>query len=409
MSKQKTISAEPVKKRYVVLDMLRGLALLGIIMANFPEFSLWTFQTEVTLSAMPSAHSDNIMHWFLYIFVDGKFYTLFSLLFGIGFSIIINNCQKRGANGIVVFYRRMAILAIIGLAHLLLLWSGDILLLYALMGMLLPLFWRCSDKGLLRWAALFLIIPIFIDLIRQTSGFSLAEYPYRAWWDKCGEYGITEENFGTWLHDSDSYSGIHQFLMQGAWERLWEFVEGNRYFKVLGLFLIGLYVGRQRLYADLRNRIRLLKCILYIGVVIGFPLSIVYGWSAMNGHPWGNVWHTVLYTFSVYPLSFAYVAGLALMYNRFENLHIWKLLSYPGRMALTNYLLQSVLGIVLFYGIGFGMGSETSLVSTECMAVGVYCFEVLVSFVWLRHFQFGPTEWVWRMLTYKRYFKIQKS
>ena len=402
-------SAAPVKKRFLVLDLLRGFALLGIIMANFPEFSLWTFQPQSTLAAMQSARADNIVQWILYIFVDGKFYTLFSLLFGIGFSIIIANCNARGASGRLVFYRRMIVLVLIGLAHLLLLWSGDILLLYALMGMLLPLFWRCSDKGLLRWAALFLFLPVAIDSIRVTTGLSFATLPYNAWWAKCGEYGITEENFGTWLRDSEGYAGVHQFLMQGAWERLWEFVEGNRYFKVLGLFLLGLYVGRKRLYADLDRWHGLIRSVCVLGICIGLPLTLFYAWSAMNGHPWGKVAHTVLYTLSVYPLGFAYTSGLVLLYQRWRRLWVWKALALPGRMALTNYLFQSIAGIVLFYGIGFAQGASTSLVGTEMIAVVVYIVQLIISGFWLRFFQFGPTEWVWRMLTYRKYFKLLKN
>lgn len=409
MSVREAISAGPVKRRFVVLDMLRGFALLGIILANFPEFSLWTFQAEEHLASMPSADTDHITHWLLYLFVDGKFYTLFSLLFGIGFSIIINNCKQRGANGTLIFYRRMTILAIIGCLHLLMLWSGDILLLYAMIGMLLPLFWRCTDKCILVWGLFFLLLPIVIDLIRVISGFTLASLPYDAWWSKCAEYGITEDNFGSWLHDADSYSGVHQFLMQGAWERLWEFVSGNRYFKVLGLFLFGMYVGRKRIYASLDSYRLTLKRIFIFGTIVGLPLSVLYAFSGMNGHPCGEVSHSVLYTFSVYPLGFGYAAGLALLYDRFSRLSIWKALSFPGKMALTNYLFQSVIGIILFYGIGFGMGGHTSLICTTIIAMSVYVFQIFFSWLWMRYFQFGPTEWIWRMLTYGKRFRLTKG
>ena len=408
-SERETQYAGPVKRRFVVLDMLRGFALLGIILANFPEFSLWTFQTEDHLASMPSADVDHITHWLLYLFVDGKFYTLFSLLFGIGFSIIINNCKQRGANGTRFFYRRMMVLAIIGSLHLLLLWSGDILLLYALVGMLLPLFWRCTDRGLLRWGLFFLILPIAVDTIRAISGFSLATLPYDAWWSKCAEYGITEDNFGSWLHDADSYRGVHQFLMQGAWERLWEFVEGNRYFKVLGLFLFGMYVGRKKIYASLDTYRPTLKKIFLLCTIPGLPLSVLYAWSSMNGHPWGGVAHSALYTFSVYPLGFGYATGLALLYHHYSRLVIWKALSFPGRMALTNYLVQSVIGIILFYGIGLGWGGHTSLICTSLIAFSVYLLQIFFSWLKLRHFHFGTAEWIWRMLTYGRWFTLRKQ
>lgn len=398
----------PVRRRYLVLDLLRGFALLGIILANFPEFSLWTFQTEQTLADMPSAGMDRAVQWLHAIFVDGKFYTLFSLLFGIGFYIIISNCMERGTNGKRVFYRRMAVLVAIGSIHLMLLWSGDILLLYALIGMLLPLFWRCTDKGLMRWAFFFLLLSVGVDIFRSLRGFTLALFPYEAWWTKCGEYGITEENFGTWLRDSTSYVGVHQFLMQGSWERLWEFVDGNRYFKVLGLFLVGMYVGRCRLYAQLEEKKKLIRRVFLVGMAVGLPLSIVYAWSSICGHPWGIVAHTLLYTSSVYPLGFAYAAGMALLFFRRQHLWLWKAMAMPGKMALTNYLMHSVFGILLFYGVGLGMGASVSLAATEMLAIAVYATLLVLSGLWMRFFRFGPVEWIWRMLTYGRVFSIRK-
>ena len=121
-----TENIAPVKssERYVILDALRGFAILGICMANYPEFSLYTFQSSETIKAMPTSGIDHVFRYLLYIFVDGKFYTLFSLLFGIGFSIIIANAARKGANGFQIFYRRMAVLTVIGFLHLMFIWSG---------------------------------------------------------------------------------------------------------------------------------------------------------------------------------------------------------------------------------------------------------------------------------------------
>ena len=405
--RESTKTAAPVKKRLLVLDMLRGFALLGIILANFPEFSQWTFHSAEEQAAMPGAQTDKVLHYLLYVFVDGKFYTLFSLLFGIGFSMIITNCKKRGVNGMQVFYRRMFMLVLFGALHLLLLWSGDILLLYALLGMLLPLFWTCSNRKLLCWSACFLLLPVVVDLLRTITGWSLAEYPYNLWWSKCEEYGITEGNFATWLTEHNDYASMHQFLMQGAWERLWEFVAGNRYFKVLGLFLIGLYVGRQQMVSSLSKFRPILRKVSIVGFAVGLPLSFLYASDSINGQSAPCI-HTLLYTFSVYPLGLAYAASLALLFGRHQGWHIWKMLSYPGRIALTNYLSHSVAGILLFYGIGFAFGG-CPLWLTLVIALGVYCLLALLSAVWMRFFQFGPLEWIWRMLTYGRYFKIRRK
>lgn len=401
----------PVKtsKRYVILDALRGFAILGICAANYPEFSLYTFQSKEITDAMPTAAIDRVLRFLLYFLVDGKFYTLFSLLFGIGFSIIISNAARKGVNGFRIFYRRMALLTLIGFLHLMFIWSGDILMLYALLGMCLPLLRNVSDRRLLRTAAFFLLLPIAVDAVTQVLGVSLSAPAVREQWRYCDRYGITEENFGYWLRDATSYGDMFKFLIQGAWVRVQEFVDGNRYFKVFGLFVLGFYIGRNRMYADLAARKPLLRRVTTIGLAAGLPLSLLYAWSCMNGHPLGNAVHTAIYTVSVYPLGLAYMCGMCLMYLRHKDLAVWRRLAYPGRMALTNYIGQSVIGALLFYGIGLGLGASFGLVHTELVVAGVYLFQTAFSRVWLRFFRFGPLEWIWRMLTYGRWFDIRND
>ena len=401
----------PVKpsERYVILDALRGFALIGIILVNYPEFSLYTFQPDEVAAAMPTAGIDRAVRFLQYVFVDGKFYTLFSLLFGIGFSIIISHAQAKGVAGFRLFYRRMAVLMLIGFVHLMFIWSGDILMLYALMGMALPLFRHASDRSLLRWAAFFLLLPVVVDVCTGLSSVSLSAPAVRAQWHYCRMYGITEENFGYWLRDADTYKEVFQFLVQGALVRVQEFVDGNRYFKVMGLFIIGFYIGRRKLYADLAAHRRLLRRVSHTGFAIGLPLSVVYAYSAVNGHPFGLAGHSVLYLVSVYPLGFAYMAGLCLLFLKSKDGALWRWLAAPGRMALTNYIGQSVIGMFLFYGTGFALGASVGLSTTEAIALCVFLFQMLFSRLWLSACQFGPLEWIWRMLNYGRTFRLFKK
>lgn len=386
-----------MKKRYVILDALRGFAILGIILANFPEFSLWTFSD-------PSGWTltDKITRAVQTFLVDGKFYTLFSLLFGMGFSIQLANAEGR----LKTFYRRMTVLLLIGLGHLCLLWSGDILMLYALCGMVLPLFRKLPTRRILYWAGAFLLLPVALDAVFGTAPADPLE---REQWRICALYGITEENFGTWLSDARSYREVLQFLHQGGVERMWEFVIGHRFFKVLGLFLIGFAVGRERIYADIKGNAPLLRRILTIGLALGVPMSALYTWSSMAGYPLGRAVHSLLYLLSVYPMGFAYAAGFAFLFNRRPEASGWKLLSCPGRMACTNYLSQSVIGMFLFYGIGLGLGNRVDLLGTELIALGVYAFQIAFSSLWLKYFRYGPVEWVWRMLTYGKKLDIRKT
>ena len=385
-----------MKKRFVILDALRGFAMLGIILANFPEFSLWTFSDPAGWTGL-----DRVTRAVQTFLVDGKFYTLFSLLFGVGFSIQLANAEGK----LRIFYRRMSVLLVIGLLHLLFLWSGDILMLYAACGMLLPLFRNLPTRSILCIAGTFLLLPVLSDAVLGTT---LADPLEAEQWRICGLYGITEANFGTWLSDAHSYREVLQFLHQGAVERMWEFVIGHRYFKVLGLFMIGFAVGRERIYADVTAHQTLLRRILLAGFAVGIPLSVLYTWSSMGGMPWGRVVHSLTYL-SVYPMGFAYAAGFCLVFDRRPEAPGWRLLSNPGRMACTNYLGQSVIGILLFYGIGLGLGNRVDLLTTEAIALGVYAFQVLFSTLWMRSFFFGPVEWLWRILTYGRRLPLRRT
>lgn len=404
----KKTSPVGTKGRHYILDVLRGIALFGICLANFPEFSLYTFLKSEVTNGMATAKIDQVIRFLQYVFIDGKFYTLFSLLFGLGFSIIIANAAQKNSNGLHIFYRRMSVLFIIGLLHLMFLWSGDILVLYALLGFFLPLFQNVSNKKLLIFSAIFLLLPIGIDAAIAISGVYPSVAVVQVQQQFCAEYGITDENFGFWLRDADSYTNVFQFLIQGAFVRIQEFIDGNRAFKVMGLFLLGFYTGRNQLYANLSENKLLLKRVLIYGIGIGLPSSLLYAWSATNEYLWGTVTHSVLYTISVFPLGLAYAAAICLWYLRHKESFVVKILAAPGQMALSNYIGQSVWGILIFYGIGLGLGANTGLVYVLLIAVGVYIGEAFFSLLWLHYFQYGPLEWIWRMMTYGKWLNLLK-
>lgn len=351
---------------------------------------------------MPTAGIDKAVRFLQYLLIDGKFYTIFSVLFGIGFSLILSR------HSLSLFVRRMMILAVIGFCHMMFVWSGDILLLYAIGGLLLPLFIKLNDKALL-WAAVILILlPVGLDALTEFSDVDFATPFYNAWWTKASEQGITEENFASWLRDADSYPQMFAFLIQGAYERLWEFVSGHRLPKVVGLFIFGFLIGKHHYYKKLD--LLPLKKAFWLAFTVGFPTSLLYAWSATQGHPWGQTIHSMLYAVSVTSLSLVYITGICLLYTRWQiGLRpVCTSIAASGRMALTNYISQSLIGILIFYGLGMGWGTSMGLVSIEITALAAYLFLVFLSRMWLRRFQFGPLEWIWRMLTYGRYFKIIK-
>lgn len=298
----------------------------------------------------------------------------------------------------------MIVLATIGFLHLMFIWSGDILLLYALLGMLLPLFRHVSDRVLLGTSAVLLLLPIPIDWLAGTFGVSLSAPAVRMQQHYCNLYGITEYNFGIWLRNAESYGEVFQFLIQGAWVRLQEFIDSNRYFKVLGLFLLGFYIGRKQIYANLEANRMLLKngdIRFSTGTSLVHSLCLEYGKRASFRD---SCTHRHLYG-KCLSFRFAYVSAICLLYLHGREWRLWRCLAAPGRMALTNYVGQSVWGMVLFYGIGFGLGAGIGLTGTESIAFYVFLVQMAFSVLWLSYFRFGPLEWGWRMLTYGKWLK----
>lgn len=398
------MSERPVseKQRYQILDALRGFALLGIALANYPEFGLWTFLSSSEQSDMSTGGIDEVLHFFLYMLVDGKFYTIFSLLFGVGFSLFLSR------HSVSRFLRRMFILVLIGFCHLMFIWSGDILMLYAVGGLLLPLFIRLKDKLLQAIAVILIILPVGIDALNEYVGIDFARPFYEAWWRVAQTQGITEANFATWLRDANSYSQVFAFLLQGAVERMWEFVSGNRLLRVLGFFLIGYVAGKQKVYTRLGDYFT--ERNLDISLWFSIPWSILYGLSAINDHPYGLTVHSALYTISVVSMSSTYILGFCVAYQHTPSSYIFfPRLAAMGRMALSNYIGQSLIGVILFYGIGFGLGASFGLVSIELTALAVFVLQTFLSSLWLKHYQFGPLEWLWRLLTYGHYFPIRRE
>lgn len=396
------------KQRHIILDALRGLALLGICLANYQEFSLYSFLDSSVTGAMPTSGIDRVVRYIHYILIDGKFYTLFSILFGIGFSIILSNSAQKGKNGLKLFYRRMSVLFLFGLFHMVFLWAGDILILYAFLGFFLPLFRNLSDRKLLTYAGVLLVLPIFLDAGVEFFSWNLAAPAINATAYFHHQFGITGETFPVWLAEKQNYLDVLKFNIAGSFIRMQEFIEGNRFFRVLGLFLLGLYIGRNKIYANIEMHKSLIRKVCSYGFLVGVPATLLYSYSAMNGHPWSLTVHSILYTISVFPLSIAFITGICLWYLQHKQHYLLGVFVAPGRMALTNYIMQSVFGIIIFYGIGFGLGASVGLVYVELIAVGIFIVQAIYSHLWLSKFQYGPLEWIWRMLTYSKRLKIIK-
>lgn len=399
-------------ERAQVLDVLRGLALIGIFLNNIYAFSGYGFLEEAQQQKFATYPADHIADFLQIILVEGKFYTLFSLLFGIGFSIFLRRGEQKGRNTTALYYRRLMVLLLIGAAHLFLLWEGDILLLYALLGFMLPLFRNCTNRTLLIWAAALILSPVVIDLAKLWLQASPAQFLQPIGVAIDTKNGITEQNWRSFLFTENSGWKEWRAWQESGWAlRFHYLLDSNRLPKVLGVFLLGFYAGRKMIYARLADHKPLLKKTMLWGYVVGIPFSIAMAYferdeRAVFTSAWGMA-DTVAYALGVVPLALAYAATIGLLYGKYQaSLNFF---APAGRMALTTYLSQTLIGILLFYNIGLGLGQQFGLLYLFCLAIAVYTLQAFFSRWWLSRFEYGPVEWIWRQLTYGKRLPLQRQ
>lgn len=379
--------------RIEAIDALRGFALLGILFANLPYWAGAPFAKGADAAQIFSNVSPEAFGVFFNGVLDGKFYTLFSLLFGLGFALQLERLERRGADGLRVFRRRMAALLLIGCVHLFLIWDGDILTLYAALGFVLPLFRKCSERALIGWALLFLfVVPMLGVLAGETLGFHPGAPLFALGGMISAHFGITEQ------------TDLVAYIRDGGWAQYmgwqsngWAFnygdrLENGRIAKVLGTMLLGMIAGRRLMAGTLLGNSRLLWSLLIGGLVIGLPSTLIY----MHLPPHSQAsWPSLIGTA---PMGIAYGAAFLLAWPHATR--VLGVLSPVGRMALTNYLTHSVLGALLFYGVGLGLMGRVPIEQVYLMGIAIYAAQILLSRWWLASHKQGPMEALWRRMTY---------
>lgn len=380
--------------RIAALDALRGLALFGILLANILYWSGWNLVTAEQRDLMASAGEAAWQYRFHHLLVDGKFYSLFSFLFGLGFAVQLARLEGRGANGIRIYRRRVLILLAIGLLHSLSVWDGDILTLYALLGLLLPLFRRASNRALLQAAAILIfVVPIFGATLARAMGWQLADPFFELSDHILAALGWTPgRDIALRLLPTAGLLDVVTWNLSGTPFSWGQRVESWRIPKVLGLMLLGMWAGRRLGAGGLLNERRLLWQIAAAGLAVGLPASLFYALIP------GQSQMSLSSMIGTAPLAMAYAALFALAW---PSIGRWLgPLAATGRMALTNYLMHSLAGALLFYGIGFGLIGRLSPPVFYAVAVAIFAAQLLFSSAWLARFDQGPMEWLWRRLTY---------
>jgi uncharacterized protein len=384
--------------RIPALDVLRGISVGGILFANVLVFFGLVFMPPERAAALPTAAADGIARFLGRVFLDGKFYSIFSLLFGIGFGLQL---VRGGEAALPRLRRRLRILLAIGALHAFLIWSGDILMLYALLGFTMPWFARKSDRELLRWSVILLAIPTALYLVAlaiwRLAGLAPASdaaglgMPPQilALFEAMGTGGVTDALFGNLV------------MVAGRWADLFATV---RFPKVLGMFVLGLWAVRTGLALQPSAHRVVLRRWSLLGVGIGLPLNVGAAWVVQQW-PYlppslGGLAGVVLQAVGVPLLALGYAATVALLV--IDGRRAIGLFAPVGRMALTNYLMHSIICVVLSYGFGMALWWRIGVVQAMGIAAAIVLVQIPLSAWWLSRHRFGPVEWIWRRLTYAR-------
>jgi len=389
--------ASPALDRIPALDVLRGVAVAGILFANVLVFFGIFFLPPERAAAFPTAAADSVARFLERAFIEAKFYSIFSLLFGIGFGLQLS----RGGDAVLPrFRRRLKILLAIGAVHAFLIWSGDILMLYALLGFMLPWFARKPDRELLRWTVILLAIPTALYLVGlavwMLVGPAPAAVPSAATMPP--QFLAILEHVGT--SAKGALTGNLVFLA-GRWAELFFTA---RFPKVLGMFVLGLWTVRAGIALDPLAHRPLLAKWSRLGLGVGLPLNLVAAW-AVERWPYlppsaGGLLGVVMQAIGVPMLALGYAATIGLLVV--DGWRFVRVMAPVGRMALTNYLMHSIVCVVLSYGYGFGLWWKVGAARAMAIAAAIILVQIPLSAWWLSRYRFGPVEWIWRRLTYAK-------
>jgi uncharacterized protein len=399
LERRTTRTAQPTEglERYELLDVVRGLALLGIVLANMISYSLYLYLPAAAKEAM-TTHADRTLDFLELFLIEGKFYTIFSVLFGVGFSVLLARVRTRDQVFHRFYLRRVFWLFAIGVAHAVLFWHNDILQAYALCGALLLPVVNARDRTILVLAVLAYLAPIAAKLVGGIPAGALMDAQNALY----ARFGLTRETIvEVWTHGSAAdivRVNVIKLLSQISF-----LTTSGMLFKIYGCFLLGFYIGRREAYRKLERGRPLLKRLAVAGVAIGLPLNAVYA-ATFDSNSWTE---TLTGTVGVPLLSAGYVAVWCLLWLQSSAQRLLRHFAPVGRMALTNYVGQSVICALIFRSVGLGLGAVGP---TWYLPIGlvVYVFQWVASRLWLERFRFGPLEWAWRMLTYGQRLPLAK-
>ncbi len=402
-------------QRIDMLDVLRGFAIFGILMVNMHIF--YQPMTRMLLGYTGTEPLLNITgEQLVKFFFEGKFYVLFSMLFGYGFWLFINRSSGDG-NSIIPTYRlRVFFLFLFGVAHVVLLWAGDILLFYALFGFLLILFRKVTDRGLVKWAVWLALIPGILTLFFAMLITLASLHPEsKAAVDASMQ---AQTNAVKTLIDQSAEAYTHGSFNEIMVARLREYqamLPGMVFFypTVLAMFLIGVWAARKQLIQNYREHLPFFRKTLLWGIIIGIPANLLFAYAYTRAPAsemgfWSFI-STLTHTAGGITFSLLYVSAIILLSAKGKLFWFRRNLAPVGRMALTNYLMHSIICTTIFLSYGLGLFGKFNAWEGMLLALIIFGLQIPFSKFWLKYYHYGPFEWLWRSLTYLQWQPFRKS
>lgn len=440
-------------QRIVTLDVLRGVAVLGILLVNISFFAFpFTDAMEWEWDQLTGA--DWVTRPVIHFVATGKFITIFSMLFGVGLALQSERARRAGRPFAALYSRRLLVLLAIGLGHGLLIWYGDILAFYAVIGFIALLCRKLTPRTLLIVSAILLMIPIL-----GLTGCTLLD-PQKDWGamglgqllEESGTTGAEQESganpdptttaatqtasapasrpstLPSTQPDTDTRCnrGIEMFIefiqsetrvyQSGSWLEmlairafyylalLWPIYAVLWSWRTLALFLAGMAMIKLGLFDATAGRRRILRRMLLVGLVIGVPLEVLCVVLQGTGDRRAIMVlaQTSVDWFGTIGMALAYLSTVGLLCLDAAWVARLRPVAAVGQMALTNYLTHSIVCTTIFYSFGFGLFGRISHATGLLIVFAIFAVQLVVSPIWLRHFRFGPAEWAWRSLTYWR-------
>lgn len=374
-------------KRIVSIDVLRGLAILGIFLVNMPAFHSPLLYIDG--AERWSEGWDGILYRFSDVAAQASFYPLFAFLFGFGAVILAIRSEEKGISFPILFTKRLGFLLVLGCIHAFFIWHGDILINYAVFGFAFLFFYKMKGRTLILLGSVCYVLPFAI----LGSLFLIMGIFDREGMEMTTDSAMMKQSLE--VYQSGTFTEI---MTQRALD--WYMVNNPfnaiiLFLSIFPFFLIGAGVAKQGFLQNINQYKRQLKAILIVSLLLGLPIKIL---------PYVTVYHFGTIFVQDYfggPLfTIFYITAIALLAEQAGDSLLFRSLSYIGRMSMSNYLFQSIVCTAIFYSYGLGLYGSVSYTTGFVFLLALFCLQMLLSLLWMSLYKYGPIEYLWRFVTY---------